>query len=192
MSYNGGQTFREVGWIPFGDIQSDMVELDLTKSRYTGNRVSTKRQCGYTYAFSTAVQRYAHRTHWRATAMVRPVRGGVDFTICLKFSGVRYSLQAVQPDAGPARAEVVNRILPVISTVRQDLSFDRESGFATLEMRYDPARKSVRPLVNGNVLGPEYFGFDQFLNYPGVDISVYQLESETGEAVIGDIRFEMA
>ena len=101
-------------------------------------------------------------------------------------------LQAVQPDAGPARAEVVNRILPVISTVRQDLSFDRESGFATLEMRYDPARKSVRPLVNGNVLGPENFGFDQFLDYPGVDISVYQLESETGEAVIGDIRFEMA
>ncbi len=192
VSYNGGQTFREVGWIPFGDIQSDMVELDLTKSRYTGNRVSTKRQCGYTYAFSTAVQRYAHRTHWRATAMVRPVRRGGLYHMPEVLGG------AVLAPGCPAGCRAGSRRggqshTPVISTVRQDLSFDRESGFATIaEMRYDPARKSVRPLVNGNVLGPENFGFDQFLDYPGVDISVYQLESETGEAVIGDIRFEMA
>ena len=124
--------------------------------------------------------------------MLRPVHGFTGITVSLPAVGVRYTVQLVAPDRGPARADVVHRILPRFETTSAALDDGKRGRLVAIEMRFDQRRRAASVWMDDRPFVEAYPGFGQFLNYPGVTVSVGQLESDAGEGVIGDVDFDIA
>lgn len=191
VDYQGGQTFREIGWKTWGVIDSDIVEMDSKHERYTGNRLLTRRQGGYVYPFSLLAQRRALQRAWRLAALLSPVHGSSSISLFLKDLDIRFSLLLVVPDQGAPRIEAVKVIHPRIESITRPLDLPAPGEFVAVEMRYDPARREVSAYLRGKKVLDGYRGCTQYVGVRGVVVGVGQELSNVGEGVVGDIHFEM-
>jgi hypothetical protein len=191
VDYQGGQTFRDIGWKTWGVIDSDMVEPDSKREQYTGNRLRTRSQGGYFYPFSLPAQRRALQRAWRLAAMLRPVHGFSYVGLFLKDFDIRFSLDLIAPDGAAPRIELAKVIHPRRETMAAPLELSKPGEFVPVELRYDPVRREAAAYVRGQKVLDGYRGCAQYVGVSGVVVGVGQWQSELGEGVVGDVHFEM-
>ncbi|SPF44908.1 putative Calcium/calmodulin-dependent protein kinase [Candidatus Sulfopaludibacter sp. SbA4] len=191
IDFQGAQSFRDLGWKTWGVIDLDLDEMDSRHERYNGNRLVSRSQGGYFYALSARAQQLALQRPWRLSALLRPVHGFVDLSVILKDFGVRFSVDLVAPDQGEPRLDALRVISPGIDAISRPIGPPKPGEFARLEIRYDPLRKEAAVWLRGEKVIDGYRGCSQYLGFPGVVVGVGQRQSEIGEAVVGDLHFEM-
>ncbi len=191
VDYKGGETFRDIGWKTWGVIDSDIVEMDSRHERYTGNRLLSRSQGGYVYPFSLAAQRRALERPWRLAALLRPVHGFLGLALFLQDFNIRFSLNLVVPDQAAPNMSLTKVIFPRPESISRNIVLPKPGEFMAVELRYDPVRKEAAAYLSGQKVLEGYRGFSQYVGQRGVVVGIGQLQSETGEGVIGDIHFEM-
>jgi serine/threonine protein kinase len=191
VNYQGGETFRDIGWKTWGVIDSDIVEMDAKRERYTGNRLRSRSQGGYFYPFSVPAQRRALERAWRLTALLRPVHGFCNISLFLKDFDIRFSLGLIAPDTAAPRIQLTKVIHPRLEGIEAPLELPQTGEFVPVELRYDPVRREVAAWLRGQKVLDGYRGCTQYVGVSGVVAGVGQNQSELGEGVVGDIHFEM-
>jgi len=191
VDYQGGQTFRDIGWNTWGVIDSDIVEMDAKRERYAGNRLLSRSQGGYFYPFSLPAQRRALERSWRLAALLRPVHGWITVSLFLKDFDIRFTLELVAPDQGAPRLDLTKVIFPRLESISRTIELPKPGEFVAVELRYDPVRREASAYLGGQKVLDGYRGCTQYVGVHGVAVGIGQMQSELGEGVVGDIHFEM-
>lgn len=192
LDYQGGQTFRDLGWKTLGVIDLDLVEMDSERERYNGNRLQSRSQGGYFYPLARPAQRRALNYGWKLDAFLRPIHGFLFAGLVLKDFGIRFSVALVAPDHGGPFLEAVRVVHPVVQAFTHPLQMPKPGDLIPLEIRYDAGRHEASVYLRGEKVIEGYRGCSQYLGVPGVVVGVGQRRSELGEGVVGDVHFEIA
>jgi serine/threonine protein kinase len=191
IRYQGGQTFSEIGWKQWGQVDSNIVELDRDRERFIGNRIVSRRQGGYYRTLSPPAQRRAWTHSWRIAARLGGAHGYVTTALFLRSLGIKFVLSLVVPDNGSPTINLTTADYPKIESISRPIELPRSGELASVEMRYDPRSRTAAAWYHGEKVLEGYRGCTQYLDTTGLVAGVGQWKSETGEGVLGDILFEM-
>ncbi len=191
IDYQGGQTFRDLGWKTMGVIDLDIVEMDSKRERYNGNRLLSRSQGGYFHSLSRPAQRRALNYGWKLSALLRPIHGFIDIGLVLQDFGIRFSASLVTPDRGAPYLRALRSVYPAIEAITRPVELSNQVDLVPVEIRYDSGRQEASVYLRGEKVIDRYSGCRQYLGVPGVTLVVGQSGSEVGEGVVGDIHFAM-
>ncbi|MBZ5608974.1 MAG: serine/threonine protein kinase [Acidobacteriia bacterium] len=191
IRYQGGQTFSQIGWKRWGQVDSDIVELDRTHARIIGNRLVSRNQGGYYYPLSEPAQRRAVNRDWSVSARLGVTHGYAAIALFLRDLKIKFVLSVAIPDAGPPMVEFLTVNYPKIESMSRTVRLPIPGELALLEMRYDSAHREASAWYQGEKVLEAYRGSTEYVDTAGLVTGVGQRLSELGEGVVGDIQFDM-
>ncbi len=191
VRYQGGQTFSEIGWKQWGQVDTNIVEMNRARDGIVGNRIVSRRQGGYYFPLSAPAQRRALTHAWRISARLGGTHGFTTAALFLHDVGVKFLVTLSLPDSGPPAIELTTLDYPTIETMSRPVRLPPPGELALVEMRYDPRRRAADAWYQGEKVLEDYRGCTQYVDTPGLVAGVGQWHSETGEGVLGDIQFDL-
>lgn len=190
VHYKAGQTFEAVGWRKAGKIDLDITVVNDDGTHILGNRLVSASQGAYFHRLTPRVRREGLRRAWRLTGAIMPVSGAIGIGVCLREAGKRFYVEAEGPDRDDSTVAAFHAYVPRVDKMSAPFHFERNR-FYLIEMTFDPSSQSARVAVDGRVVHEGYRGTEEFMEIPGVAIGFGVYQSTSGEAVFGDITFEM-
>lgn len=191
VRHRAGANFLARGWRKAGEISTDVTIVDPAHTRLIGSKLVTPTQGAYVYNLSERTQRACVDRSWRFSARLMPTTGYAGIAVCLRAVRRRYAYIVGRNRDGSSFALLYLAYQPELRGIRTQVRLPLSPGLAQAELRYDAATRRVSAYLDGRELVADYAGTTEFLDLPGLAVAFGEHDQKPGEAIFGDVEFDI-